>query len=82
MSLSCFVGDMLHMAEQTDCATPEELERMQRVARRYCTCGWLNPLRVGKPECDAHHQLAVQPTFNRMIYAYRLRAKLVHSEFA
>jgi len=55
---------------------------MQRVARRYCTCGWPNPLRVGKPECDAHSQLAVQPTLSRMIYAYRMRAKLVHSEFA
>ncbi len=66
---------------EPSCATREELERIQVVARRYCTCGWPNPLRVGKPECDVHALFAVEATLIRLVYAYRMRARLLHAEF-
>jgi hypothetical protein len=69
------------MATESNCATPEELERIQSVARRYCTCGWPNPLRIGKPECDVHALFAVEPTRTRLVLAYRLRARLFNAEF-
>jgi hypothetical protein len=70
------------MSEDTSCATPDELERLQAVARRYCTCGWVSPLRVGKPECDAHALMANQAALSWLLHAYRMRARWVEAEFA
>jgi hypothetical protein len=62
-------------------ATQEEWERLQAMASRYCTCGWPNPLRVGKPECNAHALLADRPALTDLLSVYRRRARLLVQEF-
>jgi hypothetical protein len=62
------------------CGTREELERLDMVARRYCTCGWPSPFRVGKPECDIHALLADQRALSLLLDVYRRRASLLQAE--
>jgi hypothetical protein len=69
------------MATEPNSATQEELDRIQIVTSRYCTCGWPNPLRVGKPECDVHTLFAVNQMLTRLVFAYRMRARLLNAEF-
>ena len=64
------------------CATADERDRLQIMAKRYCTCGWVSPLRVGKPECYAHALLEDQLAVSRLLIGYRQRARLVEAEFA
>jgi hypothetical protein len=61
--------------------TQAERERLGNVADRYCTCGWLSPLRAGKPECDVHALFDDQRAVSLLLHAYRLRARLLQAEW-
>jgi hypothetical protein len=63
------------------CGTQAEQERLDKVAERYCTCGWLSPLRAGKPECDVHALFDDQRAVALLLRAYRMRARLVDAEW-
>jgi hypothetical protein len=69
------------MSGEANCGTQDELERLRVVASRYCTCGWVNPLRVGKPECNAHALFTDQLALSRLVYTYRMRSRLLNAEF-
>jgi hypothetical protein len=68
-------------ADSSWCGTQAERERLGKVADRYCTCGWLSPLRAGKPECAVHALFDDQRAVSLLLHARRMRARLVHAEW-
>jgi hypothetical protein len=75
------VATLAIMASDSSSATLAEMERVQAVVERYCSCGWLSPFRVGKPDCDAHALFGKQLTLSRLINGFRMRSRLLQEEF-